>query len=921
VVSQLGQEVEEEDLLAAALALPASERSTYLRRACSTNLDLLQRLTGLLDAFTDATTFIDDRDRTPQFDVERMGPYRLIRELGEGGCGIAYLAEQATPVKRQVAVKVIKPGMDTKAVIARFEAERHVLALLDHPNVAKVFDAGATREGRPYFVMEVVRGIRITEYSAQSKLTISERLSLFIQVCHAIQHAHQKGIIHRDIKPSNVLVTMHDGLALAKVIDFGIAKATQGRLTQYTLHTEIDQLLGTPAYVSPEQTEPTQVAVDTRSDIYSLGVLLYELLTGHTPFDAQELAEVSIERLRERIRTEEPLRPSRRLSSLDDEFLTRISLYTGTTATKLVKQVRDDLDWIVMQCLEKEPSRRYQTVNELIVDLERYLRHEAISARPPSLLYTVRKLARRNRVAFASVLATVTFVFVIAVFAVTMAIQAQRIAAQRDLAERERQRAQKVSNVVLNLFATADPFQTFGGGVSGSALLEQVARSIERELDDQPPARARLQQALGRAYARRGEFQPAIHYLQEAEQTLRQVPGADREVLTTIVDLSLALRLAGDVQGARAALADGEKLVERLGLQRSAEYAKLLLSRGSVTMHEGRIRDAQSDFQKSLDLYRQVVGERSLEVAEVLSESSTVYNWADDRAQAERLAREAVAIFEATAAPTYPDRIRAEIGLAEVLYSQNELDEAAAIFVSAVQKQMQMFGSKSGIVADTLDSLAMVRCAQGRLSEAETLSREAIAAARIAYGQKHISTVGMTVTLARTLFELRKYPEAEATLREALDTFTEGLVPDHQYTASAEYFLGEVLLATKRLSEAEAVLTASMNRWERSGAPHWRVMRSANALGEALYRQGRTKEGAKYLAESLRDLTADPKAEVAAKKKARERAARYLPKSLPSVQTSSGPLTPRNAIEANHAPSANALRRTEPFARRVVTDA
>ena len=223
------------------------------------------------------------------------------------------------PVKRQVALKVIKPGMDTKAVIARFEAERQALALLDHPNIAKVFDAGTTAEGRPYFVMELVRGIKITEYCAQSRLTIAERLSLFVQVCQAIQHAHQKGIIHRDIKPSNVLVTMHDGLPLAKVIDFGIAKATQGRLIDQTLHTEIDQIMGTPAYISPEQTRSTQAAVDTRSDIYSLGVLLYELLTGHTPFDAHELAEASIERLRERICTEEPARPSRRLTSLDDE--------------------------------------------------------------------------------------------------------------------------------------------------------------------------------------------------------------------------------------------------------------------------------------------------------------------------------------------------------------------------------------------------------------------------------------------------------------------------------------------------------------------------------------------------------------------------------------------------------------------------
>ncbi len=313
--------IEEEDLFAAALALPPSERDRYLERACGANTDLLHGLTRLLDDFRDAATFVAEGEAESRFTQNQIGSYRLLRELGEGGCGVAYLAEQLEPVKREVALKIIKPGMDTRAVIARFEAERQVLAFLDHPNIAKVLDAGATPQGRPYFVMEVVRGVRITEYCAQCRLTIPERLRLFVQICHAIQHAHQKGIIHRDIKPSNVLVTMHDGLPVAKVIDFGIAKATQGRLIGHTLQTAIDQLMGTPAYISPEQTEPTQSTVDTRSDIYSLGVLLYELLTGHTPLDANELMQTSIDRLRARIRTEEPLRPSRRLSSMEEALL------------------------------------------------------------------------------------------------------------------------------------------------------------------------------------------------------------------------------------------------------------------------------------------------------------------------------------------------------------------------------------------------------------------------------------------------------------------------------------------------------------------------------------------------------------------------------------------------------------------------
>ena len=889
MLGQLDQEVEQEDLFAAALALPAAERAVYLKRACSSNIDLLSRLTVLIDAFGDAQTFITDQPRDGAIGAAQIGPYRLVRELGEGGCGVAYLADQTTPVRRQVALKVIKPGMDTKAVIARFEAERQVLALLDHPNIAKVFDAGATLEGRPYFVMELVRGIRVTEYCAQSRMSVPHRLALFIQVCQAIQHAHQKGIIHRDIKPSNVLVTMHDGLPLAKVIDFGIAKATQGRLIDQTLHTEVDQIMGTPAYISPEQTRPAQTSVDTRSDIYSLGVLLYELLTGYTPFDAHELAEAGIEKLRERICTEEPPRPSRRLISCDDELLTRIAIGSATTAAKLVRQIRDDLDWIVMQCLEKEPGRRYQTVNDLIADVERYLRYEPVFARPPSFVYTVRKLARRNRIAFGSVLVSVAFVFFITTFAVMMAVQSQRVATERDEAERERQRAQKVSNVALNVLAIADPFQNLGSDVSGSALLEQAAKSIERELGDQPGPRARMLQAVGRAFARRGELQPSIGYLREAVRTLSQMDDADTETLMAITYLSYALRMAGDLQAAHQVSASGDYLAKRRGLQRSPAYARLLLDRGFIAFEEARVSQAREDFERSLAIYREVVGYRTVEVAEVLSALSTVLSWTDDHAQAEQIAREAIAIFEVTAPPMHPDRIVAEARLGDVLVYQNKLDEAAEMLSAAVRKQIQLFGSNSGAVADTLDSLAMVRYSQGQLNEAKRMSREAIASARIVYGDKHPATANMGITLARTLIELKEHREAEATLRQSLSALAAALPPDHQYTASAEYFLGEVLVATNRLSDAEAVLASSVNRWKRSGAPPWRAMRSASALGEALYLQGRTQEGERYLSESFHKLAADTTADADAREKARERFVRFVKKSPPTQRSTSAP--------------------------------
>ncbi|MGH6785087.1 MAG: serine/threonine-protein kinase, partial [Sphingomicrobium sp.] len=312
------------------------------------------------------------------------------------------MAEQQEPVRRRVALKIIRLGMDTRSVIARFEAERQALAMMDHPNIARVYDAGATDTGRPYFVMELVRGIRVTEYCDQNNLATEDRLNLFVQICQAIQHAHQKGIIHRDIKPSNILVTLHDGVPVPKIIDFGIAKATEGRLTNATVYTELHQIIGTPAYMSPEQAELNGLDTDTRSDIYSLGVLLYELLTGRTPFDPKDLAKAGLDEIRRRIREEEPARPSTRLSTLAANELTDIAARRHAQAPELLGLLRGDLDWIVMRCLEKDRTRRYETANGLAMDIKRFLANEPVAARPPSTSYRLQKFARRHKVGLAA---------------------------------------------------------------------------------------------------------------------------------------------------------------------------------------------------------------------------------------------------------------------------------------------------------------------------------------------------------------------------------------------------------------------------------------------------------------------------------------------------------------------------------------
>lgn len=468
----------DDEIFADALELPPAARAAFLDRVCAGEPAMRARVAALLASHDEAGGFLDVSaiTRATTLPEEKpgdvIGRYTLIRKLGEGGCGVVYLALQTEPVRRHVALKVIKLGMDTREVIARFEGERQALAMMDHPDIARVFDAGSTATGRPFFVMEFVDGLPITKFCDDHRLSMDARLWLFARVCVALQHAHQKGIIHRDLKPSNILVSLIDGAPAPKVIDFGIAKATSGRLTAATLVTGFDQFLGTPAYMSPEQAELRDLDIDTRSDVYSLGVLLYELLTGRPPYDPQSLVRAGLAEIRRIIREVDPPRPSTCVSTLNGADRDTVARLRGAAPAKLRSALSGDLDWIVMRCLEKDRDRRYSTANELADDVRRHLRSEPVVARPPDALYRLQRFVARNRLACASAAAVAAALVLGTVVSVRQAVLATRASHAEALARGDAQRRQEQAEALLT-FMLGD-FRTELKKAGKLSLLDEI---------------------------------------------------------------------------------------------------------------------------------------------------------------------------------------------------------------------------------------------------------------------------------------------------------------------------------------------------------------------------------------------------------------------------------------------------------------
>ena len=734
-------------VLNAALELHGAKRSAYLDEACSGDVALRQRVEELLRAHEQAENFLRappaglDSKRTIHVEIsptekpgDKIGRYKLLQQIGEGGCGVVYMAEQEEPVRRRVALKVIKLGMDTKSVIARFEAERQALALMDHPNIAKVLDAGSTDMGRPYFVMELVRGIKITEFCDENKVSTERRLKLFIQVCRAIQHAHQKGIIHRDIKPSNILVTINDGVPVPKVIDFGIAKATQGRLTDKTVFTAFEQFIGTPAYMSPEQAVMTSLDIDTRSDIYSLGVLLYELLTGKTPFDANALLQAGLDAMRRTIRETEPPKPSTCLSTMLDVEQTTAAKHRQTEPPKLIHLVRGDLDWLVMKCLEKDRGRRYETVNDLAADVQRHLANEPVNACPPSNLYRLQKAVRRNKGVFAAVTAVLAVLLTGIVVSTSQAIRAthaereqtrlrQQAEADEKKAKTEAIKSEQTAKFLKNMLRGAGPSVARGRDATLlREILDKAAGRVDVELNEQPELRGDLRLTLGSVYADIGDLPRALTNYQRATDSYRVAFGDNN------VKLALALGNLGQYQSFLNDIPAGEASA-RLGLEMARrcgdpETLAACLANVARSFNFYSMGSTQGvPYIREAIALRQKLNNNPVALADCMEWLACCLG---DGEESESMVRQALILHRQALGAEHPRVAADKLLLGQRLLKRRQLVEAESVLRETEDLYQKINDPNDPYQSISLRFLAEALILQGKQAEAESIARQTV---------------------------------------------------------------------------------------------------------------------------------------------------------------------------------------------------
>jgi serine/threonine protein kinase/tetratricopeptide (TPR) repeat protein len=832
------------EIFLAALELAAGQRGSYLDQACGGNAELRARVDKLLQAHDREDSLVapapqptldsyPDAAVAPQ-DTSSGGPasekpgavighYKLLQQIGEGGMGTVWMAQQTVPVKRIVALKLIKMGMDSKQVIARFEAERQALALMDHANIARVLDAGTTSKGRPYFVMDLVKGVPITRYCDEHRLTPRQRLELFIPVCQAVQHAHQKGVIHRDLKPSNVLVALYDGKAVPKVIDFGVAKAAGQPLTEQTLVTGFGNIVGTLEYMSPEQAETNQLDIDTRSDIYSLGVLLYELLAGSPPFTRKELEKAGMVEMLRVIREQEPSKPSTKLSTA--EGLPTLAANRGTEPAKLTKLVQGELDWIVMKALEKERTRRYETANGFALDVQRYLADEPVLACPPSTRYRLRKFVRRNK---GPVLAASLLLLVLVAGVTGTTLGFFRAERHRQIAEADEQKAlgaaaaetaakEQAQRRLTQIERGVDLFAGMLKGISPRAeekgaepLYVQLRKKAERaaaELDGEvvgdPQAVARLQTVLGNTLRGLGSYATAVEVLEKARATRERELGADHaDTLTTLNSLAGAYQDAGRLPQAVPLFEHVRDIrMATLGADHPSTLSSLNNLAGAY-QDVGRLREA-------IRLYEQVcdgwVAQRGVDHPSTLTARN---NLAGAYLDAGKLP-EAIRLYEqvrdghvARRGGDHPDTLNTQNYLAQAYQVAGKLLEAIQLFEKVRDAQVAKLGADHPDTLTTLHNLAVAYRAAGKLPQAIQLFEKVRDAQVAKLGTDHPDTLRTLNNLALAYQKARKLPEAIRLLEKVRDANVAKLGADHPSTLSTFNNLAGAYQDAGRLPEA-----------------------------------------------------------------------------------------------------------------------
>jgi non-specific serine/threonine protein kinase/serine/threonine-protein kinase len=737
----------------------------------------------------------DTSSQTAERSLGSIGPYRLLTKLGEGGMGAVWLAEQTAPVKRTVAIKVIKSGRYSDHSIQRFDLERQSLAAMNHPAIAKVFDAGSTPEGQPYFVMEYVFGLAITTYCNQKHLSLRERIELMIKVCEGVQHAHQKAIMHRDLKPSNILITEVDGKPSPRIIDFGIAKAIEtagGEDVTMSVLTQAGGLVGTPGYMSPEQADPSIVDIDTRTDVYSLGVVLYELLTASLPFDPKQWKTKPLHEVLRQLQEADPQRPSTRVSTDS----TSLAEYSGTELQRLVRQLRGDLDWITLKALEHDRERRYNSPTELAADLSRYLSDEPITARPPSVAYRARKFARRNRLAVAF---TAALLLVIVGFTISMTIE-------RNRARREAETSKRVSDFMASMFKISDPSESRGNSVTARELLDKASAQIENGLGQDPQVQARLMQTMGATYRGLGLYDQARTLLEHTIAIQKRALGPENpETLRSMSLLGVVLEGVGQREDSEKVLREalsGQQKVLGAEAPETMETVGYLADTLNV---EGHLAEAEELIRRTLANQQQTLGPEH--PATLRSMRSLCRNLHDQGrlAAAEKLDKETMALEEHALGPDHPGTLWTMNQLALVLQEQGRYVEAEKLFRETLAVSTRVLGPDHSNTRAALANVGLVLRQEGHLQEAEAIQRQELAETRSTEGSESPDTLDSMNELGITLSKEHKLEESEELLRASLGTAMRTLGPTATTTRNAMANLASTSAYEKHEKESIAL--------------------------------------------------------------------------------------------------------------------